>query len=128
MGKRIVLSLVFLAFAALLSACSAASANLPIIGEKQELKDLGAEQCSGCHGTYFEEWNKGKHKLSLDTLKKIPTKKNICLGCMSADGALATKGKDVTFDNAQHGVTCLACHLPHGAREGIILRLPKEVL
>lgn len=128
MSKRVALFLLFLTFAALLAACSAANASLPIVGEQQELKNLGADQCQGCHSTYFDEWNKGKHKLSLETLKKLPSKKNTCLGCMSADGALAAKDKKVTFDNAQHGITCLVCHLPHGAREGINLRLPKEVL
>lgn len=128
MDKRIALFFIFLAFAALLAACSTANASLPIMGEKQELKDLGAEQCRECHGTYFEEWDKGSHKLSLATLKKQPSKQNSCLGCMSADGVLASKNKTVNLDNAKQGITCLVCHLPHGAREGLNLRLPKEIL
>lgn len=129
MRKMVLIILFFLALALIISACgSNSTGTLPILAPKEVVKDLNAEQCSICHAKYYEEWNKGKHKVALVTLNGQQYKGDSCLGCMSTEGALAENKSKVTMNNVKYGVTCLACHLPHGSREGIYLRLPKEQL
>lgn len=70
----------------------------------------------------FADWNLSKHAKSLQNLHEKPSPaacpqtkaKNGCLQCHSTDQRLAPKDSKPGLDHAKFGVTCVACHEPHG--------------
>ncbi len=69
----------------------------------------------------FGDWSKSKHALSLNKLKEEYEKggdrgelTDECLYCHSTDYRHADKQDRPTLDTAKQGVTCVACHEPHG--------------
>jgi hypothetical protein len=80
----------------------------------------------------FNEWVNNAHSSALDVLKQSEyPADDTCLTCHSADAAFAQRQAElydlgdlgdpapaaVTLENAQFGVTCIACHAPHKANE-----------
>lgn len=69
----------------------------------------------------FSDWGKSKHASANKRLMehyeeeggrgKLEDK---CLKCHATDYRLAKTGERPTLDSAKHGVTCVACHEPHG--------------
>lgn len=69
----------------------------------------------------FGEWSKSKHANAVKLLKEEYRKDgdrgkltDECLYCHSTDYRHADKDNKPTLDTAKHGVTCVACHEPHG--------------
>lgn len=69
----------------------------------------------------FGDWAKSKHANAVKNLKKEYEKggdrgelSDECLYCHSTDYRHADKDARPTLDTAKHGVTCVACHEPHG--------------
>lgn len=69
----------------------------------------------------FGDWSKSKHANALKKLKEEHIKggdrgelTDECLHCHSTDYRHADKDKKPTLDTAKFGVTCVACHEPHG--------------
>jgi len=69
----------------------------------------------------YGDWSKSKHANALKKLKEEHTKASgrgkltdKCLYCHSTDYRHADKDKKPTLDTAKHGITCVACHEPHG--------------
>ena len=67
----------------------------------------------------FADWQNSKHSASLERLRG--EKKNEwgkmddrCLKCHSTDYRLAKNGNEPDLETARFGVTCVACHNPHG--------------
>ena len=69
----------------------------------------------------YADWQQSKHSQSLREMLanyqeggergKLADE---CLHCHSTDYRMAEEGKRPTLDTAKHGVTCVACHEPHG--------------
>lgn len=69
----------------------------------------------------FGDWSNSKHANAVNRLKEEYVQggdrgklKDECLYCHSTDYRHADKESKPTLDTAQHGVTCVACHEPHG--------------
>ena len=69
----------------------------------------------------FGDWSKSKHANAVTKLKEEYVKggdrgelTDECLHCHSTDYRFADKDHKPTLDTAQYGVTCIACHEPHG--------------
>ena len=69
----------------------------------------------------FSDWSNAKHAKSLQLLLERahlePERgelKGECLHCHSTDYRHAAKGEKPSLESAQYGVTCVACHEPHG--------------
>lgn len=70
----------------------------------------------------FADWNLSKHAKALQNIydKATPSicpqtkAKDGCLQCHSTDQRLAPKEAKPGLDHAKFGVTCVACHEPHG--------------
>jgi len=67
----------------------------------------------------FADWNNSKHSKSLKLLleKESPERgelKDECLECHSTDYRFAKEGQKPNLKTAKYGVTCVACHDPHG--------------
>ncbi|MBN1887682.1 MAG: ammonia-forming cytochrome c nitrite reductase subunit c552 [Thermoflexales bacterium] len=66
----------------------------------------------------YPEWESSAHATSLESLQNAGAA-DACLGCHSADYAVAVSNKAgqeatlPTLKTAQFGVTCQACHAPH---------------
>ena len=71
----------------------------------------------------FADWQNSKHSESLRLMKekdnKVRGKMNVrCLRCHSTDYRLSKKGDEPDLETARFGVTCVACHDPHGLDRG----------
>ena len=67
----------------------------------------------------FADWQNSKHSKALKLLKEKHTDERgklteLCLRCHSADYRLAAEDKKPSLNTARYGVTCVACHDPHG--------------
>ncbi len=69
----------------------------------------------------FSDWSKTKHaqslKLLLQKSHQQPQRGELkaeCLHCHSTDYRHAAKNEKPSLESAKYGVTCVACHEPHG--------------
>ena len=67
----------------------------------------------------YGDWKKSKHAKALKRMEKEYTddrgkKDDRCLKCHSTDYRFAPADKKPTIKTARFGVTCVACHDPHG--------------
>jgi predicted CXXCH cytochrome family protein len=93
---------------------------------------LEAELCGGCHQGFhhptFEQWETSAHAEALTNLKALPFARDECLICHSAEAILAS-GEEVVLaveqKKAENGITCAACHDPHGSNNEANLREPE---
>ena len=63
------------------------------------------------HRQQYLEWQPSQHAAALDDLKQAGDQ-DACVGCHSADALML--GADAKLADAKFGVTCVACHDPHG--------------
>lgn len=67
----------------------------------------------------YADWQNSKHSKALKNLHEKKQegrgeKTDQCLTCHSTDYLLAKEGQKPNLDTAEFGVTCAACHDPHG--------------
>ncbi len=72
----------------------------------------------------FSDWSRSEHAKSLINLlekagkslyeEKDRERVDVCLRCHSTDRRLASPDAPMDLQNARFGVTCVACHEPHG--------------
>lgn len=72
----------------------------------------------------YADWNNSKHANALSNLQENDAQRGAncskgarddqCMSCHSADFHLAKAGEKPTLETARYGVTCVACHEPHG--------------
>lgn len=82
-------------------------------------------QSKAAHGegaVQYAEWVQGGHSEALEGLKALHLPDFVaadCMECHSADyRIMKAAGKDVPLQSeAQYGLTCVACHSPHGGEE-----------
>jgi hypothetical protein len=82
-------------------------------------------QSSKAHGegaVQYAEWVQGGHSEALDGLKNLNLPDAVaanCMECHSTDYRIMEEaGKDVPLQSeAKYGITCVACHTPHGGEE-----------
>lgn len=71
----------------------------------QEFSDWGKSKHAKAHKKLMENFVEGGERGKLD---------DSCLKCHSTDYRHAKPGQKPGLDSAMHGVTCVACHEPHG--------------
>jgi len=100
---------------------------------------LAASKCGICHGgdphtPIYNDWLKSMHAVSKYTssgTQKMTATSTQCAGCHTAEGAMQWFGQSgaapniVPADTSRSvGLTCAACHDPHGSKNDHQLRLP----
>lgn len=92
------------------------------VRDKKE-KDWWGNGLSKNHNQKFSNWSKSAHSKSLnrllenhtDTKKEYGEPTDECLQCHSTDYRSAAKQNKPDMYTARFGVTCVACHAPHGS-------------
>ena len=76
-------------------------------------KFLGAEACSVCHKSLYEDWSETRHAKALETLEAIGQDANsVCVACHTVGFGVAGGFVDRATTDALAGVGCENCHGP----------------
>lgn len=100
--------------------------------KKSMVRNLSSELCGRCHqgkhNPTYEEWNKSKHKDSLETLKGQKSARDSCMKCMGTEYPLSEDRDKPTLNESRLGITCQRCHNVHNPDNQKLLRMPKKLL
>jgi hypothetical protein len=87
--------------------------------------NLSTNQCAQCHdtdlvfGDRFYQWNESSHPVTQDASDGHVTDNNTCRACHTGEGfvhgVIKKEPIPVLTQDEYHGITCSACHDPHGS-------------